>query len=74
MFGNVKKMTYLCKSLRVLWKYGCNSVGRMLHLGCSCRWFESNHPYYVNRKTVSWEISKRKFFQVVLWHVGQNII
>lgn len=25
--------------------YRCNSVGRMLHLGCSCRWFEPSHLY-----------------------------
>lgn len=31
--------------LRDFCSYGCNSVGRMLGLGPSCRQFESGYPY-----------------------------
>ena len=35
----------MCFEYTALRIYGCNSVGRMLHLGCSCHRFESCHPY-----------------------------
>ena len=45
-----------------LFLHGCNSVGRMLHLGCRCRMFESCHPYK-NTKSV---------LVIVLWRNGST--
>lgn len=46
-YGTKESVSYfmILIKLRDFCSYGCNSVGRMLGLGPSCRQFESGYPY-----------------------------